>query len=271
MRRSLAARLDRLLARRATPLRDDELARRTLVVAPHPDDETLGCGGTIARLRALGAPVTVAVAADGSRSHRHLLAAEALRERRAAELVAACAELGVAEDHVVRLGFEDGTLEAHREDLARAIATLLAERDIERLFVPLRAERIQDHVAVHDAGIAAVRARLDRTVEVFEYPVWLCNVSPFVRPEAFGLRGRLRAARDSFAAVAAATRLNRQVELGAMATVKSRALARHETQMRRIVDDPRWLTLADVSSGAWLERLLGPREFFATSRVQTRR
>ena len=270
MRRAIAARLDRMLARRATPLRDDELVRRTLIVAPHPDDETLGCGGTIARLRSLDAPVTVAVAADGSRSHRHLLAAEDLRERRAAELVAACAELGVGQGNVVRLGFEDGTLDTHRDDLERAIANLLAERDIERLFVPLRAERISDHVAVHDAGLAAARARSDRVVEVFEYPVWLWNVWPFVRPDAFGLRGRLRAARESCTALVATLRLDRQVELGALSAVKSRALARHETQMRRIVDDPRWLTLADVSSGAWLERLLGQREFFATSRVQTR-
>ena len=37
-----------------------------LVVAPHPDDETLGCGGAIAQLRSQGYPVQVLVISDGT-------------------------------------------------------------------------------------------------------------------------------------------------------------------------------------------------------------
>src|SRR5690606_11392503 len=39
--------------------------RRVLVIAAHPDDEVLGCGGTIARYTAAGAPVTVVIACEG--------------------------------------------------------------------------------------------------------------------------------------------------------------------------------------------------------------
>lgn len=42
-------------------------ARRVLVLAPHPDDEVFGCGGAIARHRALGVPVEVVVLTDGAR------------------------------------------------------------------------------------------------------------------------------------------------------------------------------------------------------------
>lgn len=258
-----AARLDARLLRASRPLGDPDLARRTLVLAPHPDDETLGCGGTIARLRALGTQVTVVVAADGSRSHRHLMPVDELRARRDAELLAACGELGVGASDVVRLGIEDGTLREHVAAIADAVATLVRERGIERLCMPVAAERIADHVAVHAAGRAVVQ-RL-AALQVFEYPVWFWHVWPFVHPEAYGVRARLRAARESLAAWRGLHRLDRRVELGPARALKLNALARHETQTRRVVDDPRWATLSDVAEGSWLARLLGPNEFFAVT------
>jgi len=48
--------------------RDDtatSAARSALVLAPHPDDETLGCGATILRKRAAGTPVHVLIVTDG--------------------------------------------------------------------------------------------------------------------------------------------------------------------------------------------------------------
>lgn len=47
------------------PLLDLSSCRRALVLAPHPDDETLGVGGSIAMLAAMGVPVTVVFATDG--------------------------------------------------------------------------------------------------------------------------------------------------------------------------------------------------------------
>ena len=42
---------------------------KTLVVAPHPDDESLGCGGAIVLLRKFGNEVTVLTVSDGALSH----------------------------------------------------------------------------------------------------------------------------------------------------------------------------------------------------------
>ena len=65
-------------------------ARKVLVFAPHPDDETLGCGGTLARL-ALHCPVKVVLVTDGSGAGGLPPGADTIRQ---AEFVRALAVLG---------------------------------------------------------------------------------------------------------------------------------------------------------------------------------
>src|SRR6202035_4765604 len=43
--------------------------RRVMILAPHADDESLGCGGLIAELAATGIPPIVVIVTDGTRSH----------------------------------------------------------------------------------------------------------------------------------------------------------------------------------------------------------
>ena len=65
--------------------------RRCLVIAPHPDDETIACGATITRKRAAGTPVTVLVVADGRYAQpgsRHITPAD-LAAIRSIEVVSA--------------------------------------------------------------------------------------------------------------------------------------------------------------------------------------
>lgn len=68
-----------------------------LVLAPHPDDESLGCGGLVAARAAQGLPVHVAIVTDGRHSHPHTEAwpMERLVAQRRAETAAAVAALGL--------------------------------------------------------------------------------------------------------------------------------------------------------------------------------
>ncbi|MFO1054327.1 MAG: PIG-L deacetylase family protein [Planctomycetota bacterium] len=257
-------RFDARLGGRVRLLDDAALARPTLVVAPHPDDETLGCGGTIARVRALGAPVVVVACTDGSRSHRHLMDRARLAALREEELRAACATLGVAGSDVHALGHEDGTLESAVDPAAQAIADLLRGAGVERILLPFAGEGIADHLAARRAGLLA-RARLERPIEVLEYPVWSWHIWPFVEPEVWGIRRRLTALLDPWRASRLARALTVAVDSGDHFETKRRALRCHRSQMEQLVDDPRWLTLADVSGGDWLARCLRPREYFAWS------
>src|SRR5690349_19943431 len=66
-----------------------------LVLAPHSDAESIGCGGTIAIKRSKGLRVVVAVVTDGSLSVSQGQPPAELAVVRQAEALAACAELGV--------------------------------------------------------------------------------------------------------------------------------------------------------------------------------
>lgn len=98
---------------------------RLLIVAPHPDDETLGCAGLIQQAQASGVEVFVVLMTngDGYQYERTLMVAQdvlrgtskehlALGARRRNESLRALAELGVPADHVISLGYPDGGVHA---------------------------------------------------------------------------------------------------------------------------------------------------------------
>ncbi|MCA8979964.1 MAG: PIG-L family deacetylase [Planctomycetes bacterium] len=117
----------------------DELPRRVLVVAPHPDDEVLGCGGVIALHAHRGDAVRIVVCTDGGGVEHDA----ALAARRRAECTAACRELGVSD--VVFLGFADGGLEA--DGLCEGLADEFAKYAPELVYAPSKREYHADHRA----------------------------------------------------------------------------------------------------------------------------
>jgi LmbE family N-acetylglucosaminyl deacetylase len=68
-----------------------------LVIAPHPDDESIGCGGLIALLRRRNAKVWVCIATDGAGSHPNSpsVPPRQLAAIRGREAIAALGILGV--------------------------------------------------------------------------------------------------------------------------------------------------------------------------------
>lgn len=87
------------------------------VIAPHPDDETLGAGGLIALLRQAGCAFTVVAVTDGENCYE----GEDLRSLRPAEQAAALQQLGVDEASIVRLHFPDSGLGQHEDALFEAL------------------------------------------------------------------------------------------------------------------------------------------------------
>lgn len=104
----------------AVPIRDPAGVRppgRIVVVAPHPDDEVLGIGGSLALWVAQGSEVLVVAVTDGEGSHpgSPTLTPQDLAVRRDAERRRALAALGLgARAEVVRLGLPDGAVAGTR-------------------------------------------------------------------------------------------------------------------------------------------------------------
>jgi LmbE family N-acetylglucosaminyl deacetylase len=71
-----------------------------VVVAPHPDDEILGCGGLLRHAAEQGMEVRVVAVTDGEACYpdEHWWTPERLRSARRAELAAALGELGIRPD-----------------------------------------------------------------------------------------------------------------------------------------------------------------------------
>jgi LmbE family N-acetylglucosaminyl deacetylase len=233
----------RLLVAEARDITDSTSRQSALVLAPHPDDETIGCGGTIARKVAAGAAVRVLIAADGH------------DEQRRHECREACAILGLSEQQLTFLGFPDGGLSTHANDLTGAVRSAVASFQPDQIFVPSGVDAHPDHQALATA-VDRVRADTLRDTSVLAYPIWFWNrwawvdrsTSPHLqkaqlawRPVAFTARTRTVVVRtDGF------------VE------TKRRALAAHRSQVIGSRDDPE----RRVLDPTWLEMFLGSEELF---------
>jgi LmbE family N-acetylglucosaminyl deacetylase/SAM-dependent methyltransferase len=164
-----------LPAATATPLDLDGIGS-VLVVAPHPDDETLGAGGLIATAADAGVPVHVVLVSRGEGSHpdSSTTSATELATRRTAEFRAALDTLHPAVTWTL-LDVPDGGLREEPETLHAALRAHLAQREGRTLLVaPWEGDGHRDHrvageVARAVAGAAAPGAP---DVELLAYPIW---------------------------------------------------------------------------------------------------
>jgi LmbE family N-acetylglucosaminyl deacetylase len=155
-----------------------------LCVAPHPDDETAGCGGMLAFHARAGDPVTVAILTDGARgSHRRERDEDYVRLRQA-EAVAALAVLGLPRPPEF-LGLPDGGL-ATVADLRARLAALVRRVAPRTVYAPSPFEIHADHVAAAVAAVgAAADAAPDARVLLYEIGVPVpANVLVDVTPVA---------------------------------------------------------------------------------------
>lgn len=211
--------------------------QRLVVVAAHPDDESLGAGGLLAEAAA-SLEVTLVLATAGERSHPRspTHSTEDLARRRRAEAEAALAILAPAA-RLVFVGAPDGAVAAAEDALTAALVEQIGEAGSGTLLVaPWREDGHPDHEAAGRAAAAAAR-RTD--ADLWEYPVWWWHWS---RPED--------------APWPALRRLPLSPEARER---RDRAVAAHHSQVRPLSDEPGDEVLL---TSAMLAHFEGPEELF---------
>lgn len=195
------------------------------VVAPHPDDEALGCGGLIAALGAAGREVRALLLSDGGLSHPSSPShpRERLAGARLAEWQAGLAELGVPAARTRTLGLPDGELHACAEAIIRGALAAFREAPPGTLLLPWARDPHPDHRAAWAPLLRAARAFPG--VRLLAYTVWLEERGdPADHPRPGETRPLTLDVRPWLAP-------------------KRRAIRAHRTQLGLIADDPRGFTL----------------------------
>jgi LmbE family N-acetylglucosaminyl deacetylase len=206
-----------------------------LVVAPHPDDETLGCGGAIAALRALGLALSVLVISDGTRSHPHSITypAAKLKALRVTETQTALRLLGVESTHITFFELPDGAIPlpnslAFKPALERC-QHYLSTLQPALVFLPWRSDPHPDHRATwYLINEALMECNL--WPRLIEYPIW--DWDPAQRQQTFTTYYALPI-------------IPWRLDIAATVALKQQAIAAYRSQTTDLInDDPQGFRLS---------------------------
>jgi LmbE family N-acetylglucosaminyl deacetylase len=212
-----------------------------VVVAAHPDDETLGAGGLMAEASRRGIAVDVVVATLGEASHplSSTITPERLSRWRAREVAGAVGLLAPrAVLHLLHL--PDGRLEQHVPAVTARVAGLAGAGSL--VVAPWVGDGHPDHTA---AGLGAARAAADVRARSLEYPVWAWHWSAPGDPRVPWQQ------------------MVRHPLTPAARRLKRRALALHRSQTRPLSDQPGDETLLGAG---FLDHFHRPHEVFVGPR-----
>lgn len=236
---------DFLVAARCLPTRSlTEVTRQRgiVVIAPHPDDESLGCGGLICQAVDSGLLVRIIFVSDGTGSHPNSAAypPRILRGLRQQEATAAAAKLGLDRDALIFLNLPDRYVPVNGPLADWAIGVIgqtIADAQAYSVFVTWDEDPHCDHAAAYQLAYNAIISL--PAVTLYAYPTW----------------SWLKINSDEIGYAPKGFRL----AISAQLDRKRQAIMQHRTQTSSLIqDDPTGFTIPSE----FLETMLQPYETF---------
>lgn len=145
-----------------------------VILAPHPDDEVLGCGALMAASVAEGIPVWVIYLTDGGASQPGLTGEERkhLVLQRQSEAIAGLAVLGIPSTNAMFVGAPDGQLhtsKAHANLAIFKLHELIVQGSVSSVFVTSPNDGHIDHQSAYSLAVKALRDY--PSISLYTYPV----------------------------------------------------------------------------------------------------
>lgn len=159
----------------------------TLVIAPHPDDETLGCGGTLLKLKAQGVSVhwlivTTIENTSGFPQERVLIR----------KLEIETVQKAYDFDGIHQCSIPTATLDTlGKGELIGAISSIINQIRPQTLYIPYRNDVHSDHAAVFDASVSAAKIFRSPSIKAIYAYETLSETDFGLRPDDPGFRPNL--------------------------------------------------------------------------------
>lgn len=146
---------------------------KVLVLSPHPDDDIIGCGGTIYRYHLKGAEITSVYMTDGRKGDSKYNE-ENLVSIRKEEAKRASAIIGI--DNLIFLDNKDSELASNSKTI-KELSQIIKDIRPEAVFLPFLMDNHPDHMATNDIFVGAMKVT-DVKAACYGYEIWTLLSSP---------------------------------------------------------------------------------------------
>ena len=238
---------------------DAHPSQNMIVVAPHPDDEVLGCGGQIAKSKSKGYDIKVLVVTDGQSSFTESEIKS--KNKRRKESIIGCGWLGLKSSDIHFIGLEDKKVSQSLEELKRALLDTIKSSKISNIYSPHYKDRHADHI--HTFQICRDVCKKAEDLTHFQYFVWYYSYWPWVKLISDRFLSRRKVFVRTIKEAAGLRTLQRATsisDVSAFIDKKKKAILEHKSQISKYGNE---ISLGDISSGQFIKNFVESPELYS--------